>query len=107
MKRRTELRVSKIESGTVIDHIEAGKALDILFQLELHKEYPNSILSMIVNAPSKGMGVKDILKIEGTRISKEDMQKIVRISPDATINFIKDFEIVRKGKAKEMLENSL
>ncbi|MBI2675751.1 MAG: aspartate carbamoyltransferase regulatory subunit [Candidatus Aenigmarchaeota archaeon] len=107
MKRRTELRVSKIESGTVIDHIESGRAISILLELDLHKEYPNSVLSMIVNVPSKSKGVKDILKIEGIKISREDMQQIVRISPNVTINFIKDFEIVRKGKAREMLEDGL
>jgi carbamoyl-phosphate synthase large subunit len=101
--KETELRISKIESGTVIDHISPGRALDILETLKIRKEFPNSIISMVTNVPSRGMGIKDILKIEGKRLSRKELEKIAELSPDATINIIKDFEVVRKGKVREMI----
>lgn len=92
----TELRISKIEEGTVIDHIEPGKALDIIVALHLREEYPNSVISMITNVGGKS-GLKDILKIEGKRLSKREIIIVHAISPKSTINIIKDYEVIKKA----------
>jgi len=94
-----ELVVSKIREGTVIDHINAGKALLVLKILGIDVGTELTV-SMAMNVPSSKMGKKDILKVEGMYISEEELNKIALISPNATINLIKDYEIERKFKVK-------
>ena len=57
------LNISGLNSGVVIDHIKAGRGMDIYSYLELDK-YDNSV-AIIKNAKSSKMGKKDIIKIEG------------------------------------------
>lgn len=92
-----QLTISKIKEGTVIDHINAGKALLVLKILGI---CPNSMetVSMAMNVPSKKMGKKDIVKVEGKFINEEQLNKIALIAPNATINLIKDYEIQKKFK---------
>ncbi|OYT33370.1 aspartate carbamoyltransferase regulatory subunit [Archaeoglobales archaeon ex4484_92] len=94
-----QLVVSKIKYGTVIDHINAGKALLVLKILGID-ENTNETVSMAMNVPSKKMGKKDIVKVEGKYISEEELNKIALISPRATINLIKDYEIKKKFNVK-------
>ena len=56
------LNVGKIEEGFVLDHIEAGKSLDIYHHLKLDKL--DCTVAIIKNARSNKMGKKDILKVE-------------------------------------------
>ena len=90
-----QLTISKIKEGTVIDHINAGKALLVLKILGI---YPGSgeTVSMAMNVPSKKMGKKDIVKVEGKFINEEQLNKVALIAPNATINLIKDYEIQKK-----------
>jgi len=90
-----ELKVKPIENGTVIDHIEGSKALKVYELLKIKENMP---VTLALNVPSKKGGFKDILKIEGLELSKEDVNKIALISPDATINIIKDSKVVSKFK---------
>ncbi|WP_456472068.1 aspartate carbamoyltransferase regulatory subunit [Methanocaldococcus sp.] len=90
-----ELKVKKIKNGTVIDHIDAGKAMMVYKILNI----PDDVsITLAINVPSKKKGRKDILKIENLEIKKEDLDKISLISPDVTINIIKDGEVVKKLK---------
>jgi len=99
-----EFKIGKIESGTVIDHLPSNKAYEVLEILKVREEYPNSIVSMATNVPSGRFGVKDILKIEGKIISDEEILRVRKIAPHATINIIKDFEVARKAKLSEKRE---
>ncbi|WP_202320234.1 aspartate carbamoyltransferase regulatory subunit [Archaeoglobus neptunius] len=92
-----ELVISKIKNGTVIDHINSGKALLVLKILGIDMETSLTV-SMAMNVPSSKMGKKDIVKVEGMFISDDELNKIALISPNATINLIKDYEIERKFK---------
>jgi aspartate carbamoyltransferase regulatory subunit len=92
-----QLTISKIKEGTVIDHINSGKALLVLKILGIGPE-SKEIVSMAMNVPSKKMGKKDIVKVEGKFISKEELNRIALIAPKATINLIKDYEISKKFK---------
>ncbi len=94
-----QLVISKIKEGTVIDHIDAGKALLVLKILGINENTRENV-SMAMNVPSKKMGKKDIVKVEGKFISEEELNKIALISPNATINLIKDYEIQKKFKVK-------
>ena len=92
-----ELVISKIREGTVIDHINAGKALLVLRILGISPGSRETV-TMAMNVPSKKMGKKDIVKVEGKFISEEELNKIALIAPKATINLIKDYEIQKKFK---------
>lgn len=101
--KETELKISKIEQGTVIDHIEPGRALDILMALHIRDENPNSVVLMVTNVSGKN-GLKDILKIEGKRLGARDLAIVHAISPAATINWIKDYEVLKKAPVADMIE---
>ena len=56
-----------------------------------------------MNVPSR-LGLKDIVKIEDRELESSELDKIFLIAPDATINIIKDFEIVHKGQVNVVSE---
>ncbi len=87
--------VRKIKNGTVIDHIPAGMAFTVLRILGLTRN-PDSRLAVIVNTDSRKYGRKDIVKIEDKFIEGDILNKIALIAPNATINIVKNFEIVEK-----------
>ena len=96
-----ELKVKPIENGTVIDHIPANKALQVLKILGLPKEGTNVTLAM--NVSSK-LGFKDIVKFENRELEHTEIDKISLIAPDATINIIRDYEIVAKDQVRMVNE---
>lgn len=98
---KPELKVKPIENGTVIDHITANKALQVLKILGLPEEGTNVTIAM--NVPSR-LGLKDIVKIEDRELESSELDKIFLIAPDATINIVKDFEIVYKGQVNVVSE---
>ena len=91
------MKVEKIEHGTVIDHIVAGMAFDVIRVLGLSNERSMSIL---INSHSKKGGKKDILKIENVELSVEEASRVALVSPQATINIIADGDVVRKFNAE-------
>ena len=94
-EKTKELVISKIKDGTVIDHINAGKALLVLRILGIRSGSGDRV-TMAMNVPSEKMGKKDIVKVANKIISDEELNKIALISPNATINLIEDYEIKRK-----------
>lgn len=94
-----ELKVQPIKNGTVIDHIKAGTALKILNILHL-TEKNRFTVSLLMNVVSKKHEKKDIVKIENREIKPKEVDKVALISPNITINIIRDFEVVRKYKVK-------
>ena len=86
------LEITSIKNGIVIDHIEAGKGLNIFNYLELDKN--NYSVALIINADSKKLGKKDIVKIENCE--KLDYTVLGLLSPTITICEVKDEVIVNK-----------
>ena len=103
-----ELRVKKIKDGTVIDHLPAGSALYVLRILGIDKNYGETV-SVVMNVVSKSAKVKDVVKIENRALSPEESNRLALIAPGATINIIKDYEVVEKNKVTvpEELVNTL
>lgn len=93
-----DIKVKKIKEGTVIDHISSGQALNVLRILGITKEYPTTAVTVAMNVPSPKVGRKDIVKIEGRELKSDEVGKISLISPNATINIIRDMEVFRKKK---------
>jgi aspartate carbamoyltransferase regulatory subunit len=95
-----EVKVRKIKNGTVIDHIVAGQALNVLRIIGIAREYPRTTVTVAMNVPSGKMGTKDIVKVEGKELKEDEVDKISLISQNATINIIRDYEVVEKKKVK-------
>ena len=94
-----ELRVSKIRSGTVIDHIRGGFALDVVKILGITGK-EKRVMTIAINVPSKRFGVKDIVKIEGKALSSQEVNRIALVAPHASINIIQDYLVVEKLEVK-------
>ena len=58
------LNISGLKEGFVLDHIQAGRSMDIYFKLGLDKL--DCQVAIIKNARSSKMGRKDIIKIDGS-----------------------------------------
>lgn len=87
--------VEKINDGTVIDHITAGAGRDVL-QI-LSAQFPISgNAALIINAHSKRLGRKDIVKMEGVFIDEKTANRISIIAPKATMNIIRGGKVVDK-----------
>jgi aspartate carbamoyltransferase regulatory subunit len=89
------LLISPIRSGTVIDHITAGEALNVLRILGITGSTTES-LSVATNVASHRMGKKDIVKIENRELRKEEVDRIALIAPQARINIIREYRVVEK-----------
>jgi aspartate carbamoyltransferase regulatory subunit len=97
MKEDTELRVSKIENGTVIDHIQGGQSLNVLAILGIDGASGEQV-SVGMNVPSTKLGRKDIVKVEGRELSQAELDVLSLIAPRATINIVRDFDVVDKHR---------
>ncbi|WP_292520453.1 aspartate carbamoyltransferase regulatory subunit [Methanoculleus sp.] len=89
------LIISPIKNGTVIDHITAGEALNVLRILGITGS-TRECLSIATNVKSKRMGRKDIVKIENRELCTEEVDRIALLAPQAKINIIRDFQVVEK-----------
>lgn len=92
-----ELRVSKIKNGTVIDHVPGGHALKVLAILDIDGSAGEAV-SIGMNVPSEKLGRKDIVKVEAHELSQNEVDVISLIAPDASINIIREFDVVEKSR---------
>ena len=91
------MKIDSIKNGIVLDHITAGKSLEVYKALGLDKL--DCSVAIIKNVKSNKMGKKDILKVE-CDIDMLDLDVLAFIDHNITVNVIKDGEIVSK---KELL----
>ncbi len=91
-----KLEVSAIEEGTVIDQIASKSTFKVANMLNIQNI--DQVVLVGVNLSSKKLGKKGIIKIGGKSLTQEEVNKIALIAPDATMNIIKDSEVVRKFK---------
>ena len=94
---KNTLNVSGISEGFVLDHIQAGKSMDIYHYLRLDKL--DCCVAIIKNAKSNKMVKKDIMKIE-CPIDVIDLYILGFIDHNITINIIQDEKIVEKKRLK-------
>ncbi|MBU2862706.1 aspartate carbamoyltransferase regulatory subunit [Reinekea forsetii] len=91
---RETMAVEAITEGTVIDHIPAGQGLNILARIQ--KRNPDARLTVGLNLPSKGSGLKDIVKVEGWLFSEQDAAEMALYAPSATVNIITNYKVDKK-----------
>ncbi|MCD8130425.1 MAG: aspartate carbamoyltransferase regulatory subunit [Lachnospiraceae bacterium] len=87
------LNVGKIEEGFVLDHIPAGRSMEIYRYLHLDKL--DCQVAIIRNARSGKLGKKDILKVE-CDIDVLNLDVLAILDDKITVNVIKNAEIVEK-----------
>ena len=90
------LNISGIHEGYVLDHIKAGMSMKIYDYLKLN-ELNDATIAMIMNAKSKKMGHKDIIKIE-CPLGSIDLDIIGYIDHNITVDVIKNDTIISKEK---------
>ncbi len=88
------MHIDSIKNGFVLDHIKAGKSMEIYNHLELDKL--DCTVAIIKNVHSKKMGSKDIIKIDSDM--KIDLDVLGYIDSDITVNIIKDGVLSEKKK---------
>ena len=88
------MHVDSINNGVVIDHIKAGKAMQIYALLGLDKlDCPVAILK---NVPSRRMGKKDIIKIDQADVQL-DFDVLGFVSPQSTVDIIRGGTVAEKN----------
>ncbi|MEJ2260266.1 MAG: aspartate carbamoyltransferase regulatory subunit [Nitrosopumilaceae archaeon] len=95
--QESELMVRRIKEGTVIDHIDEGKGLQVLGALRIDGG-DGSLITIALNVPSGKFKKKDIIKVENKFLADDDTNKLAVIAPKATINIIKNYKLVEKRR---------
>ena len=86
--------IGQIKDGIVLDHITAGKAMDIYNVLKLSDL--DCSVALIKNASSEKLGKKDIIKI-GTLLDL-DLDVLGYLDPGITVNVIRDSQVAERRK---------
>ncbi len=88
-------RVTAICNGTVVDHIPAGKSLQVMQMLRINVGRSNPI-SLVMNVPSGKVGRKDVLKIEDRELTQEELDRLALIAPNASVAIIRNYGVAEK-----------
>ena len=86
------MNIDSIQNGVVLDHIQAGKSMEI-YQ-SLHLDELDCSVAIIKNVRSERMGKKDIIKIDSPM--EVDLDVLGYIDPHITVNIIRDGREVEK-----------
>ncbi|MCJ8314644.1 MAG: aspartate carbamoyltransferase regulatory subunit [Saccharospirillaceae bacterium] len=98
MDKLHKLQVEAIEKGTVIDHIPAGQGLKIINHLQLMDKKLR--LTVGLNLPKESGEFKDLIKVNEWHLVNEEAENLFLFAPDATINQIENYKVVKKYKMK-------
>gem|GEM_PF-35041 len=96
MTHDNKLQVEAIKRGTVIDHIPAQVGFKLLTLFKLTET--DQRITIGLNLPSGEMGRKDLIKIENTFLTDEQVNQLSLYAPEATVNRIDDYEVVGKSR---------
>ena len=96
MREVAEMIIDSIKNGIVIDHITAGKGMELYNILGLGES--NYTVALLQNVVSTKFGRKDIIKIDG--VMEIDWDLVGYVDPNITVNVIRDGEQVEKRQLK-------
>ncbi|MBK4715641.1 MULTISPECIES: aspartate carbamoyltransferase regulatory subunit [Tenebrionibacter/Tenebrionicola group] len=107
MKQVNKLQVEAIKRGTVIDHIPAHVGFKLLSLFRLTET--DQRITIGLNLPSREAGRKDLIKIENTFLTAEQVNQLALYAPNATVNRIDNYDVVGKSTPTlpEHIENVL
>lgn len=86
--------IGQIKDGIVLDHITAGRCMEIYNILGLGKL--DCTVAMIKNAESQKIGKKDIIKIG--QVIDLDFNVLGYIDPGITVNIIRNGELIKRQR---------
>ena len=86
------MNIDSIQNGVVLDHIQAGKSMEIY--KHLHLDQLDCSVAIIKNARSGHMERKDIIKIDSP--VELDLDVLGYIDPNITVNIIRDGKLAEK-----------
>jgi len=92
------IRVRKLREGTVIDHLTCGTAFNAFRVLGLTNE--TGVVLIGISLQSGKAGRKDIIKIENRELTRDEINRIALISPDASISIIREYDVVDKFRVE-------
>ena len=84
--------IDSIQNGIVIDHITAGKAMELYNILGLGQL--DCTVAILKNVSSRRMGKKDIIKVDSE--FDLNMDVLGYISPNITVDVIRDGKVAEK-----------
>lgn len=96
MTHDNKLQVEAIKNGTVIDHIPAQIGFQLLSLFKLTET--DQRITIGLNLPSGELGRKDLIKIENTFLTEEQVDQLALYAPQATVNRIEEYEVVGKSR---------
>ena len=88
------MNIDSISNGIVIDHITAGKGMELYRLLNLDKL--DCSVAIIKNVKSHKMGKKDIIKIDA--VIDVNIDIIGYVDPNVTVDVIRDGILTEKKK---------
>ena len=88
------MNIDAIHSGIVLDHITAGRGMDVYRYLKLDEL--DCTVAYIRNVRSNAMGRKDIIKIDAD--INVDLDVLGYLDPGITVNIISEGKLVEKKK---------
>ena len=91
------MNIDSIKDGIVIDHITAGKGMELYRLLKL--DQLDCSVALIKNAVSQKMGKKDILKIDTDFLV--DMDILGYVDPKISITFIENGHVAKKSRPEQ------
>ena len=86
------MKIDSIQNGIVLDHIRAGRSMEIYHLLGLDRL--DCSVAIIKNATSGKLGKKDIIKIDGD--FSVDLSVLGYIDAGITVNVIRDEQLIEK-----------
>ena len=86
--------IGQIKDGIVLDHITAGRSMEIYNILNLDKL--DCTVAMIQNADSPKLGKKDIIKI--STLLDLDLDVLGYLDPGITVNIIRDGKVAERRR---------
>ena len=86
------MKIDSIQNGVVLDHIQAGKSMEIY--KSLHLDRLDCSVAIIKNVRSGRMGKKDIIKIDSPM--DVDLDVLGYIDSNITVKIIRNGERVEK-----------
>ena len=86
--------IGQIKDGIVLDHITAGRSMEIYNILNLDKL--DCTVAMIQNADSPKLGKKDIIKI--STLLDLDLEVLGYLDPGITVNIIRDGKVAERRR---------
>src|ERR1041385_9466677 len=93
-----EFRIVPIRNGTVIDHVEPGKALEILKALGHPMPGSAKVVSLSMFLPSSRGRLKDVVKFEDVELSASDIKKVKALSKSGTLSVIRNYDVAEKQR---------